>query len=178
VGGKFLLHWVLEAAFRSRLERVLLVLGHEAARIIETLGPFLLDPRFRLVINERYREGMAYSLRTGLLHLKGEFPSIMFLLGDQPLLDAPTIDLLLERFWSSDRDICVPVYRGRRGNPALFSDALYDPILALEGDVGAREIIDANPDRVLLVEIEGSLGSLDVDTCGDLDILTSRLGSE
>jgi molybdenum cofactor cytidylyltransferase len=175
VGGRFLLHWAIEAALRSRLERVVLVLGHEAPRILETLGSFLRDPRFGTVINERYGEGMAQSLRTGLLAVKEAFPSAMFLLGDQPLVDAPTIDLLLVRFRTSRRDICVPVHQGQRGHPVLFSEAMYDSILALKGDVGARELIRANPDRVLLVELEGPQGFLDVDTAGDLDRLVSKL---
>jgi len=57
----------------------------------------------------------------------------------------------------------------------LFSEAMYDSILALKGDVGARELIRANPDRVLLVELEGPQGFLDVDTAGDLDRLVSKL---
>ena len=169
VGGRFLLHWVLDAALASRLARVVLVLGHESSRIIETLGMFLLHPRLRVVVNERYREGMAQSLRTGLLQVQEEFPSAMFLLGDQPLLDSATIDLLLKTFWESDKDICVPVHEKKRGNPTLFSRAFYDSILALEGDAGARAIIDAHPDRVLAVEMEDRLLFADIDTEEDLD---------
>ena len=99
----------------------------------------------------------------------------MFLLGDQPLLQSATIDHLLESFWNSEMDICIPVCRGKRGNPAIFSRALYSELMAIEGDVGARHIITENPARVLSVAIDSPLDLFDIDSIKDLVEFENRL---
>lgn len=173
--GKPLIAWVLEAALASNLHHLVLVLGHESEAIEKGLGNSLCHPRLQTVINADYDDGMASSLRAGLMRVREDHPSVMFLLGDQPLLGSKIIDLLLESFWSSDRDICVPVHRGRRGNPALFSSRFYDRLLHLRGDQGAREIIEENPEQVLRVEIGDPRCLLDIDREEDLRIAESLL---
>jgi len=88
----------------------------------------------------------------------------MFLLADQPLVDAATINCLLDKFWSADKDICVPTFHGKRGNPSIFSQKFYKHIMEIKGDIGARQIIKAHPERVLEIEIKNPLFFLDVDT--------------
>lgn len=175
VGGRPMLARVLGAALSSALEAVVLVLGHEAEGIKAALGEVLSDPRLRTLLNPKYRKGMSSSLRAGLLPLIDDFPSVMFLLGDQPFVDARTINLLLERFWSSGKDICVPVCQGERRNPVVFSRRFYGEILELTGDAGARGIIGANPERVLQVEIQDPRCFLDVDDEEDARRLTAEL---
>jgi molybdenum cofactor cytidylyltransferase len=88
----------------------------------------------------------------------------MFLLGDQPLLTSKTIDGMLDSFWRSEKDICVPVYKGKRGNPAIFNRKMYDRLLAIRGDIGARDIIRAEYDRILQIEVEDPLCFFDIDS--------------
>jgi molybdenum cofactor cytidylyltransferase len=92
----------------------------------------------------------------------------MFLLADQPLLEADTINLLIGRFRNSDRGICVPQCRGERKNPTLFSDRYYDRLLNITGDTGARGIITSQPDDVLRVAVDRPEIFLDVDAPDDL----------
>jgi molybdenum cofactor cytidylyltransferase len=174
VGGRPMLARVLGAALGSALKAVVLVLGHEAEGIKGALGEDLFDPRLRTLLNPKYREGMSSSLRAGLLPLIDDFPSVMFLLGDQPFVDARTINLLLERFWSSGKDICVPVCQGERGNPVVFSRRFYGKILKLTGDTGARGIIRANPEWVLQVEIQDPRCFLDIDDEEDARVLCAE----
>jgi len=175
VGGKTLLARVVAAALESELSEVVLVLGHEAGKVQAALGSLGCHEQLRIVVNERYEDGMAGSLQAGLMPVKEHYPAVMFLLGDQPLIDAGAINFLLSHFWSSDKDICVPVQGKRRGNPTCFSCRCYDQILGTRGDTGAREIIRRNPDDVLLVEIGNPSFFLDVDCAEDLEQLLELL---
>jgi molybdenum cofactor cytidylyltransferase len=173
--GKRLIEWVLDSCLQSKLQHIVLVLGHQHRALRRALGHRIQHPRLTIAVNSRYREGQSTSLCAGLREVEHEFNSVMFVLGDQPIVTPGLIDMLLEKFWESARQICVPVCKGRRGNPVLFSRSFYKPISALQGDVGAREIIKANPKEVLKVEIGSPLVFFDVDTEADLQTLESRL---
>lgn len=173
--NKCLIEWVLEAALGSRLERIILVLGHDHQKIVKALGNRIRHPRLRWVINRAYRQGQSSSLQVGILELRKQPPSLMFLLGDQPMIDSATIDYLLRNFWISGKDICVPVYQGQRGNPVIVSDKFYAHLLSISGDIGAREIVKNNPDRVLEVAVKNPLCFTDIDTEKDFEKLQSLL---
>ncbi len=165
--GKYLLEWVLDACLASDLEKAFLVLGHQFRKIMQALDGKLHHPGIQVVINSKYREGQSRSLRAGLLAAREAFPSVMFLLGDQPMVDKDVINCLLNRFWNSDKDICIPTCRGKRRNPTIFSRHWYDRLLELRGDIGARIIIEANAPHVLEVEVENRLYFYDIDTDKD-----------
>ena len=170
---KFLIEWVLSAALASRLQTVVLVLGHEYQEILKALGPGASHPRVQVVINHRYFEGQSRSLQAGLIKVQHAFSSVMFLLGDQPMLEPKTINRMLSSFWESDKDICVAVCKGKRGNPTIFNRKMYDQLLAIQGDIGAREIIRANPARILNVEVDEPLSFFDIDSEKDFKDIQS-----
>jgi molybdenum cofactor cytidylyltransferase len=172
---KYVLEWVLDAALNSRLAKVLLVLGHEHGKILKALGDKATQPGLQIVINHGHAAGHSRSLQTGLKAAYRAFHSVMFLLGDQPRVQSITIDYLLTRFWNSEKNICVPVYRGLRGNPTLFSRAMYCRLMAISGDIGARNIISENPEQVLAVDIGDPAEFVDIDSPEDLSKLQSPL---
>jgi len=173
LGGITLIERVLGAALSSRLDRIILILGHHSKAILEQIVDCRADPRLSIGINTAYRNGMSHSLRLGLEMARADFPSVMFLLADQPLVDADITDWLLECFRSSDKDICVPVCDGRRRNPTIFTRRFYSRILKIQGDTGAREIIRSHPESVQAVEMDDPLRFFDIDTPADLDKLKS-----
>ena len=171
LGSKPLLEWVLDSALASRLDKIVLVLGHAHSKIQQALDAKINHARIQTVINERYAAGQSGSLHAGLSRVHQDFDSVMFILGDQPRLRSNTIDLLLEKYWSSAKRICVPVYRGKRGNPVIFSQTLYGKLKAIEGDIGAREVIRTNQEHVLYVELDDPLCFTDIDSPQDLENL-------
>jgi len=172
---KYLIERVLDAALNSRLSRVVLVLGYAHQKILQALAEKTQHSKLHIEVNPHYKKGQSHSLRVGLAAVKNDFPAVTFLLGDQPMLNSATINTLLERFWSGDKDICVPTYRGRRKNPVIFSRRLYNHLMDIKGDTGARQLIDDNPDQVLTIEIDDPLCFFDVDTPQDFKNLKKEL---
>jgi molybdenum cofactor cytidylyltransferase len=134
LNDRCLIEWVLAAALNSKLSRIVLVLGYAHQKILYTLGEKLQHSKVSVEINLQFKKGQSHSLRAGLSKVKDDFPAVMFLLGDQPMLNTATINILLERFWTDDKDICVPIYRGKRKTPAIFSRRFYTQVLAVEMD--------------------------------------------
>jgi molybdenum cofactor cytidylyltransferase len=108
--------------------------------------------------------GMAASLAHGIRHAHGA-SGWLVALGDMPFVRPSTIIALADAI-EGGASIVAPKYSGQRGNPVAFSSRYRAALLALQGDVGARSILAANP----VQEIEvGDAGILrDIDTPSDL----------
>jgi molybdenum cofactor cytidylyltransferase len=154
-----------------------LVLGFEHKRIRHCLASETAHPKCEILVNPNYRKGQSTSLHAGISSIRHRFPSAMFLLGDQPLVDTALINLLQERYARSEKLICVPTHRGIRGNPTLFARPFYPTILKLAGDQGARNIITDHPNQVLAVEIPDPLVFLDIDRRRDVEKIAKLLES-
>jgi molybdenum cofactor cytidylyltransferase len=181
LGGRYLIEWVLTAALDSNLDHVLLVLGFEHERIRRSLASSTTHPKCEILVNPDYHDGQSTSLKAGIRRVRDEFPAVMFLLGDQPLVDANLINLLLDRYKKSEKPICIPTHVGARGNPTLFASSFYPAILNLMGDRGGRDLIAAHPDQVLAVEIPDPRVFLDIDRPDDVGpigrLLETKYGS-
>jgi len=178
LNDKYLIEWVLDAALNSRLNRVVLVLGYAHQKILQALGETSQHSKLQIVVNPQYKLGQSHSLRIGLSTVKTDFAAVMFLLGDQPMLNPAKINSLLESFWSADKDICVPTYQGKRQTPVIFSRRFFAELMNIKGDIGARKLIDKNPTRVISVEMADPLTFFDIDTQQDFKNLIKNLKNE
>ncbi len=127
----------------------------------------LIDAQhFRLVLNPDFADGISSSIKYGVWASSDATQGYLFYLADMPLIQQQTVLTLLDTFDSAHpRNIIIPVFQGRRGNPVLVGRAYRDKLLHLQGDVGARKLIaeiDANHIIEVAVDDEGIL--LDVDT--------------
>ena len=167
----YMIEYVIRASLDSKLNRIFLVLGHHHKIIHNALaesGKYFENDRLELIINRQYEQGMSSSIRAGLSSAENEFGSVMFLLVDQPMVNSSLIDLMLKLFYKSDKNICVPFYNGKRGNPTIFSRKYFNLLLDMEGDFGGRDIISANPDDILQIETDSPACVYDIDTMDDL----------
>ena len=62
------------------------------------------------------------------------------------------------------KDIVVPVMGGERGNPVAIGRAYREELLGLEGDRGARLVVQKYKDKVVEVEVDDAGIFVDVDT--------------
>jgi len=64
--------------------------------------------------------------------------------------------------------IAAPVHKGERGHPVGFGAALREELLALDGDLGARAVVDRHRDSVQLIECDDPGILFDVDRKSDI----------
>lgn len=171
-GGEALLRRVIRQALASDLAEVILVLGHEGEAIAAAVG----ELGQRVVINPAYEAGQSTSLRCGLRAVDPRVAAVMFLLGDQPHVGAEIINTLIRAFRESAAPIVVPTYGGTAGNPALFAREIFPELAAIEGDRGAREIVQRYGDRVLRVPVSDGPPPRDIDTEEDYLAALRELG--
>ena len=93
---------------------------------------------------------MATSIKTGLNHLSEETEAFFICLGDMPMVNKDIFNLLIKS--KNNREIIVPTYKNKQGNPILFSKSMKKKIMTIEGDVGAKKILELNKDKILNIE--------------------------
>lgn len=123
-----------------------------------------------IVENTDWSTGLASSIRCGVAGVRPDTEAIVVALGDQPGIGSAVIERLIARWRESGLPIAAVRYQGQRGHPVLFDRSLFPEIAMLEGDVGARGLIDLSPDRVTYVDVDEPM-PVDVDTRRDLDAL-------
>lgn len=163
--GKTILQQVLENLLHSHLDEVILVLGHEADRILGQVD----TRRVKVVINKNYREGMITSIQQGLTALNEKAEAFFIVLADQPGVGPKILDGLISEFRrvTPQKGIILPVFHGRRGHPALFSAKYQKEAFRIKGDVGFRQILQEHPEDILAVEMETDSILQDIDTLDD-----------
>ncbi|MDZ7713238.1 MAG: NTP transferase domain-containing protein [Rhodovibrio sp.] len=145
VDGQPLLLHAVDAADGARARPVVVVTGHAQADV----SALLQDREVETVHNPAYASGMASSLRAGLSALPGDVDGVVVLLGDMPGVNADTIDRLIDAFDPDRGPRSSPRARGgRRGNPVLLARRFFPEIREIEGDQGAKPILQAYPDQV------------------------------
>jgi molybdenum cofactor cytidylyltransferase len=158
VDGQPLLLHAVDAAEGSRARPVVVVTGHAQPEVAA-----LLQGRHAWTVhNPAYASGMASSLRAGLSALPGDVDGVVVLLGDMPGVDADTVDRLIDAF-DPDRGaaIVAAASQGRRGNPVLLARRFFPEVREIEGDQGAKPILQAYPDQIRLVECGAAFTDLD-----------------
>ncbi len=160
----------MDAADRAGLDEVVVVLGHAADEVARELR---LPPGARTVRNPDFPSGQSSSLRAGLAALSPGVAAAMVLLGDQPRLSPKAIGAVAAAYGAGPGPVIQASYGGRPGHPVLLDRSVWPEVLAVEGDVGARDILARHPEWVRTVEVGGEPPT-DVDTWEDYE----RVGGE
>jgi len=170
--GKPLVRYVAEAALASRARPILVVTGHAAGKVEAALAGLDLF----LIANPHYQTGLSSSLKAGIAALPKTAAGAVILLADMPRISAELIDRLIGIFEASIEAprAVTPVRAGSRGNPVLIGRTLFDAVAHLEGDRGARRLVEAERKGVLECSVEDDAIEIDIDTRDAL----SRLEAE
>ncbi|MSQ14343.1 MAG: nucleotidyltransferase family protein [Dehalococcoidia bacterium] len=144
---------------------IVAVLGHLAEQVQDSL----VDLDVVVVINGRYKEGRASSVRAGAEVLKDGTEAVILLSVDQPR-PSSLVKAILETHRSANALITIPTFHGRRGHPTVFSGLLIDEMSKVtEENLGIREVVTRHSDEIVTVEVDSPLALEDLNTPEDYD---------
>ena len=167
--GETLLNRAIRVAEESGASPVLAVLGAHSPDIAASIQ----SPTAIKVHNDHWQLGMSTSIHAALRALDAialHPPGVLLMSCDQPRLTADHLRSLLAAFAAHASPIIVASsYAEILGVPAIFPRETFPQLLAVQGDKGARSIIERAPCPVLPIAFEG--GDIDIDSPKDISML-------
>lgn len=151
-GESTIVETVVDSMLMSKLDSVIVVVGHCAQQVREKLG----TRPIQIVFNPDYREGMLSSAQCGVRALNETTDAFALMLVDQPFITPTLIDTVVNAYVQTEKGIAVPSYNYRRGHPVIFHRRYADDILALGADSGGV--------RTLFKTYTGDIHYVTVDT--------------
>jgi len=169
--GRTFLERIVQALREGGLERLVVVLGHQA----EDIQRQIKIETAQVVINPDYRSGQTSSLQAGLRALiADDLEAVLLCLVDHPAVSAETVRRIVAAFRQSGAPVVIPTYHGRRGHPALIGRQVFEELLALAGDAGADSVVRKYRPATQFVEVEDEGIIMDVDDPEAYQRLISR----
>ena len=126
---------------------------------------------FDIAVNNAPEAGMGRSIAAGVSACP-PCEGVMIALGDMPLLRSPTVERLAETFAATPGEtIVAPVFNGQQGHPVIFPRLCFEALRRLDGDAGARRLIESGNTALLTLPVDDPGVLQDIDTPDDIDRL-------
>lgn len=154
---------------------IYLVLGANAEKIKAQLPITNLN----ILENNEWQEGMGSSIRIGVqavIDSANKHDGVLILVCDQPHLSESSIKDLISLQDNKKSAITASFYANVAGTPALFHQSVFSDLLALNGDQGAKRIIQERDQELAKLQFEK--GVLDIDTPEDYQQLLKEASKQ
>ena len=159
VKGIPLIKYALNNILKSNVNEIIIISGYQNETIEKLIDK---TSRVKFVFNSNYKEGISSSIKKGIKNLSEKNEAFFISLGDMPSINYNTYNQLIK--YSKDKKVIVPLFKGQKGNPVLFPKSFEKKLLSIEGDSGAKKMLEINKKKVLNLEIDdpGIIKDLDV----------------
>lgn len=147
-------------------EKSLLVAGFDHENIVAAAGT---QCQF-ITINENYADGIGSSIACAARSLAPSADALLILLADQPKINEPHLNALLGAWSGDDDEIVVTSFADVQGPPVLLPRSSFPKLVELDGDTGAKKLLQDSDYQVKSVKFDEA--AVDIDLPEDLNQLT------
>ncbi|MHA1975725.1 MAG: nucleotidyltransferase family protein [Candidatus Hodarchaeales archaeon] len=170
--GKCVLESVILAFKNSTINKIVVVTGHDSARIQKIIDKHTDQDRTPLVsvLNEDYESGgMSSSVIMGLKSVDIA-DAVLITPADIPRIPTETINSMILYFFRNQPDIIIPTFKKRKGHPILFKSTLFNEILQItEKKRGLKEITAKHGKKIVYLPTQDPGILKDIDSVKDLE---------
>ena len=167
--GKPLINYILKSLIKSKVNRIIIVLGYENKKIKKIS---LKSKKITFAVNSNYLKGISTSVKCGLKKISKKNIGFLIVQADMPLVSKITINALCSAVKNRDKEIFVPVYKRKIGNPLAFKYSLIKSLKKIKGDRGAKKLIKSNKSKVQMVNVNSKSILIDFDQLKDFPSAT------
>ncbi|PHQ28895.1 nucleotidyltransferase family protein [Leeuwenhoekiella nanhaiensis] len=156
-----LLGYAIEQALKTPADAIYCVLGAGA----EDIKNEIRQP-VKTIYNPNWEQGMGSSIAVGIQEIeKAGFDYALIMLADQPRIDAVFLTQLMGMATVHKNTLIASDYGSKNGVPALFPKSFFDQLKTLDGDQGARQLLNSGNPKPLTLIAEDRVQ--DIDTPDD-----------
>ena len=191
-GQSTILTTTLANILSAKIGETLIVVGHEAQNVQATLVadlqkyPLSINAqnasKMTILTNNHYEKGMTTTIQTGVEAADADSAGYMICLSDMPFITPEEYAFLTNEFLkileTNKQAIVQPVFKGKRGNPTLFSSFYRKHILELTYTEGCKPIVQTHAAHVYLIEMPTDSVLRDIDFRADYEAMNRfRIGA-
>lgn len=162
-GEKTIIETMIDSVVRSKVNKILVVLGSNREKIEKKIQNFSLEIAF----NPNFRRGMLSSVQLGFQTLPKNAQAALVFLGDQPSISNAIINKIIDAYKETGKGIVLPVYKNERGHPVLIDMKYRDDVENLRPDFGLRALVYNHPEDILEIKVETPSILRDIDDMED-----------
>ena len=171
INGKPMIALTVETIIASKASSVAAVTGFERQKIQEAIK----NSNIEFIHNKNFQNGISSSVVTAIKSAPEDCSAILIGLGDMPKITVSHINKLIDAYNPLEgRAICVPTWKGKRGNPVLWARRFFPEMLQLKGDFGAKELMGKYAELVVEVEMNDNGIIIDIDTPEALEAFRNK----
>jgi len=168
VGPETMLENTLRAATRSSADDVVIVTGANNSENEMVINKFSVTIAF----NTNWEKGIGSSIKCGLESAINNNPgldAVIISVCDQPFLNTDIFNRLIGRYLSSGKPVVASEYEGSLGVPVLYNKSMFDELMKIPNEHGAKMYILVNIDSNLLEKVPFTKGDIDIDNFDDFE---------
>ena len=167
--GKILINHILKSLIKSKVNRIIIVLGHENRKIKKIA---LKSKKITFVVNSQYLKGISTSIKCGLKKISKKNIGFLITHADMPLVSKTILNVLCSALKNKNKEIFIPVYKKRIGNPLAFKYSMIKSLKRIKGDRGAKKLIRSNKSKIKLMKMKTKSILIDFDQLRDFPSAT------
>ncbi len=153
----------LEGLLKAGIKEIVVVLGHRAEELRAALDHLPLT----FALNAEAESEMTTSIARGVEAVASDVDALLITPADQPGVQAATILEITDKFQHGAHTLIIPTWEARGGHPVLVSNEYRQQLLALDPQIGLRQLFQEHKDRVLRLSVNSPYVVRDLDTWND-----------
>jgi molybdenum cofactor cytidylyltransferase len=166
---KYLINHILKSLIKSKVNKIIVVLGHENRKIKKIA---LKSKKITFVVNSQYLKGISTSIKHGLKKISKKNIGFLIVHADMPLVSKTILNTLCSALKIKNKEIFVPTYKKKVGNPLAFKYSMIKSLKKIKGDRGAKKLTRSNKSKVQLMKMKSKSILIDFDQLKDFPSAT------
>ena len=174
IQGTPLIKHSVESILASSIDELIVVLGHQKETIEKLIDK---NKKIKFVYNKNYKNGISSSIQTGLRIISKKMEAFFICLGDMPDVNQNIYNKMIKTKLNYNKklkpnfkkEIFIPTYEKKNGNPVLFTKHMKEKIMQISGDDGAKELIEIYKSKALHIPVKNRGITLDFDIQEDFN---------
>jgi molybdenum cofactor cytidylyltransferase len=161
---KPLLNHSLKALHKSKVNKVIIVLGHQQNEVKKIIKK---NKKNIFSFNKDFRKGMASSIKVGLKKITKNDKGFIVVQSDMPFIKSSDINKIYNSIRSKKFLVHVLKFKNKVGNPIGFDISIVKKFKRIKGDFGAKFMVKRLKNKTKFITINSLKSFKDFDKASD-----------